>query len=147
METIFCNFVAMYQNSIHKVFSLAMALLVLLSTVSFTMEKHFCGDTLIDVAIFSQLNTCGVDMDVISKAGLEKKSCCKNEVEIVKGQDNLKKASFEDLQVDQLFFLTTLFHSYIDLFEGLPEHIIPHKDYSPPNLVADIQVLDQVFII
>ena len=137
----------MYQKTSHKVFSVAMALLVLLSTISFTMEKHFCGDTLIDVAIFSKVNSCGMDMEVVSKISSEKKSCCKDELEIVKGQDQLKKASFEDLYVDQQFFLTTIYYSYINLFEGLPELVIPHKNYSPPNLVADIQVLDQVFII
>ena len=44
-------------------------------------------------------------------------------------------------------FLTTFLYTYINLFEGLPKQVIPHKDYSPPNLVSDIQVLDQVFII
>ena len=124
-----------------------MAFLVLLSTLSFTMEKHFCGDTLIDVAIFTKAITCGMDMEAVSKISLEKKSCCKDELEIVKGQDKLKKASFEDLHLDQQFFLAALVHSFTNLFEVLPKQVVPHKDYSPPNLVADIQVLDQVFII
>lgn len=147
MNTIFCNFALMYQKSFHKICSIAIALLVLLSTISFTMEKHFCGDTLIDVAIFSKANTCGMDMDALAKISPEKKDCCKDELEIVKGQDQLKKTSFEDLYVDQQFFLTAFVYSFTNLFEGLPEQVIPHKDYSPPNLVTDIQVLDQVFII
>lgn len=124
-----------------------MALLVLVSTISFTMEKHFCGDTLIDVAIFSKANTCGMEMEAVSMTTPEKKSCCKSELEIVRGQDKLKKASFEDLHVDQQFFLTALVYSFTNLFEGLLKQVIPHKDYSPPNLVVDIHVLDQVFII
>lgn len=137
----------MYHKSIHKIFSFAIALLVLLSTISFTMEKHFCGDTLIDVAIFSKANSCGMDMDVISNVSPEKKNCCKDELAFVKGQDKLKKTSIEDLHLDQQFFLTAFIYSFTNQFEGLPEQVIPHKDYSPPNLVADIQVLDQVFII
>lgn len=147
MNPIFCIFGAMNLKSFHKVFSIAMALLVLLSTISFSMEKHFCGDTLIDTAIFSKVNSCGTDMASTTLKTAEKDSCCKDEVEIVKGQDKLKKASFEDFHVDQQLFLITLFNTYINLFEGLPEQVIPHKDYSPPNLVADIQVLEQVFII
>ncbi|MEO8773532.1 MAG: hypothetical protein ABI263_09540 [Gelidibacter sp.] len=147
MNVIFCNFAVMYQKNSHKVFSITMALLVLLSTVSFTMEKHFCGDTLIDVAVFSKANSCGMEMDAISIAVLEKKSCCKDELEIVKGQDKLKKASFEDLDVDQEIFLATLPYSYSNFFERLPEQDVPHKNYSPSNLVTDIQVLGQVFII
>ncbi|RXJ50782.1 hypothetical protein ESZ48_06990 [Gelidibacter gilvus] len=123
-----------------------MAFLVLLSTISFTMEKHYCGDTLIDVAIFSKVDSC-CDMDATAITAVEKKSCCKEEIAVVKGQDNLKKATFDDLSFDQQVFLTTLYYSYLNLFEGLPEQVIPHKGYSPPNLVTDIQVLDQVFII
>lgn len=137
----------MYQKTIHNIFSVTIALLVLLSTISFTIEKHFCGDTLIDVAVFSAVNTCGMDIEAISVVSSDKKNCCKDELELVKGQDKLKKTSFEDLHVDQQVFLATLVYSYNNLFEGLPKQILPHNDYSPPNLVADIQVLDQVFII
>lgn len=147
MSVIFRNFAGMYQKNRHKFFSVVMALLVLLSTISFTMEKHFCGDTLIDVAIFSKVNSCGMDMEAISITTPEKKSCCKDELEIVKGQDKLKKTSFEDLHADQQLFLTALVYSFTNLFEGLPKQVTPHKDYSPPNLVVDIHVLDQVFIV
>jgi hypothetical protein len=132
---------------LHKTFSVTLACLVLFSTLSFTVEKHYCGDNLVDVAIFSKVDNCGMDMESVAASNLEKKHCCKDEVQIVKGQDKLKKASFEELQLSQQLFLSTYICTYINLFEGLPEMVIPHKDYSPPNLVADIQVLDQVFII
>ena len=38
-------------------------------------------------------------------------------------------------------------YSYINLFEGLEKNIVPFKNYSPPLIVTDIQVLDQVFLI
>ena len=124
-----------------------MAFLVLFSTISFTVEKHYCGNNLIDVAIFTKAENCGMDMEISDMSTLEKKHCCKDEVEIVKGQDKLKKVSFEDIKFDQQLFLASLIYSYINLFEGLSEQVVPHKDYSPPNLVSDIQVLDQVFLI
>lgn len=119
-----------------------MALLVLFSTTSFTIEKHFCGDTLIDVAVFSEAKNCNENMEQTSL-----KSCCNDEVEFMKGQDELKFSTFEDLNFDQQFFIATFAYSYSNLFESLPKQIIPFKDYSPPNLVVDIQVLDQVFLI
>lgn len=137
----------MYQKASYKVFSVAMALLVLVSTISFTMEKHFCGDTLIDVAIFSKANSCGMDMEAVAVNAPEKKSCCKDELEVVKGQDKLKKASFEDLNSNQQFFLTALVYSFKHFFENFPKQVNPHKNYSPPILVVDIHILDQVFII
>lgn len=119
-----------------------MALLVLFSTTSFTIEKHYCADTLIDVAVFSKAKNCGENMEQTSK-----KSCCNDVVEIIKGQDELKYSTFEEFNFDQQIFIATFAYSYSNLFESFPKQIIPFKDYSPPNLVVDIQVLDQIFLI
>jgi hypothetical protein len=135
------------KDILHKVFSATLALLVLVSTMSFTVEKHFCGVTLVDTAVFAEVEGCGMDMSNTETIENEKNNCCKNEVEVVKGQDKLKIAAFDDLKFQQQFFFVSYVYSFENLFEGLSEQIIPHKNYSPPNLVADIQVLDQVFII
>lgn len=119
-----------------------LAFLVLFSTVSFTVEKHFCGDVLIDTAVFTEARGCGMEM-----SSTDKKQCCKDELEIIKGQDKLKISSIDDLSFNQLLFISSYVYSYINLFETLSKEIVPHKNYSPPNLVADIHVLDQVFII
>ncbi|MCF7559070.1 hypothetical protein L3X39_00350 [Sabulilitoribacter multivorans] len=128
---------------LHKTFSMLLALLVLFSTVSFTIEKHYCGDVLVDVSVFTEAQKCGMEALEI----LQKKTCCKDEVDVIQGQDQLKFSSFEDLDFQQQIFVASLAYAFINLFEGLPQQVVPHKDYSPPNLVADIQVLDQVFII
>lgn len=133
----------MLKQLLHKTFSISLALIVLFSTVSFTIEKHYCGDVLVDVAVFVEAEKCGMEAMELA----QKKSCCKDEIDVVEGQDELKTASFEDLEFEQQQFLSAFIHSYINGFESLPKQTIPHKDYSPPNLVADIQVLDQVFII
>ena len=120
---------------------------MLCSTVSFTIEKHFCGDTLVDVSVFSEADKCKMEPLGIVADGITKKPCCKDEVNMVKGQDELIVKTFDDLNAEQQLFAATFTYSYINLFEGLPQLVIPHKDYSPPNLFADIQVLDQVFLI
>ena len=120
-----------------------MAVLVLFSTVSFTIEKHFCGDVLVDVSMFVEADKCAMEALEI----LQNKTCCKDEIAIVKGQDELKSSSFEDLDFEPQQFLAIVALSYLNVFESLPKQTVLHKDYSPPNLVADIQVLDQVFII
>ena len=124
-------------------FSSILAILVLFSIVSFTIEKHYCGDVLVDVSVFTEAEKCGMEALEI----LQKKTCCKDEINVVLGQDELKFSSFEDLDFTQQQFVTTFIYTYVNLFEGLSQQIIPHKDYSPPNLVTDIQVLDQVFTI
>lgn len=137
------------KKAFHKFSSLILALLVLVSTFSFTVEKHFCGDVLVDQAVFSKVKDCG--MSAMQMASMlpdlaSKKSCCSNTQHTVDGQDELK-ISFDNLNLDQQFFVAALSISYLQLFEIVPEQIIPFKDYSPPILVTDIQLLDQVFLI
>lgn len=120
--------------------SVLMALMVLFSTLSFTVDKHFCGSFLVDKAIFSEAETCGMDMENAVD------NCCTNEKVLVDGQDELKH-SFQSLDLEQQQFLTSFSFSYLNIFETLPKEVVPFKDYSPPLLVSDIQLLDQVFLI
>lgn len=123
-----------------------LALVVLLSTVSFTVDKHFCGKMLVDAAIFSKAHSCGMEMGEGAMAGMEEDSCCKDLQVVVEGQDELKR-SFEELELQQQLFFTAFTYSFASLFETLPGQVIPFQDYAPPLLVADIQLLDRVFII
>ena len=131
------------EQFLHKFFSVILALLVLFSTVSFTIEKHFCGDVLVDVSMFVEAEKCAMEALEL----LQQKTCCKDEIDVVQGQDELKVSSFDDLDFDQQQFITAFAYSYINGFKSFAKETIPHKDYYPPNLVTDIQVLDQVFII
>ena len=133
----------MIKAVLHKVFSFCMTLLVLFSTVSFTVEKHYCGDVLVDVSVFAEVEKCASEAEEMQA----KMHCCKDIVDVIQGQDELSVKTFNDLDFGQQVFLASFAYSYINLFEGLPKEVIPFKDYSPPNLVADIQVLNQVFII
>ena len=117
-----------------------MAFLVMLSTMSFTVDKHFCGSDLVDKAVFSKAKTCGMQMNMAED------HCCTNEKISVEGQDELK-ISFDSFDFHQQIFITTFTFAYLNLFESLPKQIIPFKDYSPPILVSDIQLEDQVFLI
>lgn len=144
------------KNVFQKSGSLVMALLVFFSTLSFSVDKHFCGTELVDFSIFSkaltcksEVKTCGVKMDHgmdHEMVGDEKDSCCTNQKTALNGQDELK-ISFHLLNFDQQLFLTAFTYSFIYKYESLTLSEIPFRFYTPPLLVADIQVLDQVFII
>ena len=126
-----------------------MALLVLLSTVSFTVDSHYCGDTLVDSSIFGHVETCGMEVQQqspSSECDISKKDCCSDEQVIVEGQDTLK-TSFDKLDKDQQLFVAAFIHTYINLFFESQEDLNSYRDYTPPPLVRDIQVLDQTFLI
>ncbi len=97
---------------------------------------------LVDISVFTEAEKCGMEAQEMAM----KKSCCKDEVDVVEGQDELLK-TFHDFDFEQQQFLISFAYSFINLFEGEPKKVISHKDYSPPNLVKDIIVLDQVFLI
>jgi len=124
-----------------------MALLVLVSTFSFTVDKHYCGSLLVDQAVFAKATSCGMEMHSSSeKMMMDEENCCSNQNITVEGQDQLK-LSFSSLEFDQQVFFTAFSFSYINLFEGLPQQIIPYKNYTPPLIVKDIPVLNDTFLI
>lgn len=126
-----------------------MAFLVVCSTVCFSIEKHLCGTMLVDAAIFSEVEACGSKVcgeEMGPGMAIADDSCCTNQKMTVEGQDELK-ISFHSLDFDQQLFLGIFTKSFIYLFEELSLRIVPFEHYSPPRLVSDIQILDQVFLI
>lgn len=126
-----------------------MATLVLFTTMSFTVDMHYCGDTLVDFSIFDELKTCGMEKKLPAKDvanELTEKACC-SDLQIVKqGQDDLK-FSFDTLNFEQQVFVVSFYTSYINLFEGWDENVIPFKEYNPPYLIRDIQKLHETYLI
>lgn len=131
----------------HKTISIALSFLVLFSTLSLTIEKHFCGDVLIDVAIFSESEKCGMDMSKITDAETVKKDCCKDEIDVLEGPSEVIVNSYEDLDTTLKHVLFAYSFSYINLFEDLPNLTIPHYGYFPPMLIKDIQCIDETYLI
>ena len=133
---------------LRKTSAIIMAFVVLLSTMSFTVSEHYCGSELVAFALFSKAESCGMDMQEPTSTNgydLNKSNCCKDNIKQFKGQNELN-SDFSTLNFDQQVFLAFTY-SYLKLFEGLAENIIPFKYYTPPLLVTDILVLDQTFII
>ncbi|SHJ08663.1 HYC_CC_PP family protein [Aquimarina spongiae] len=137
------------KSFIQKISAVTLALVVLCSTMSFTVNMHYCGKTLVDVSLYKEAKTCEMDMMATSKhetSLMKKMGCCTDKKLQVEGQDELK-TSFDTFTLDQQLFIIAYLESYLDLFEGLEEHIIPFKEYPPPFLVKDLQLLNETFLI
>lgn len=54
-----------------------MAFVVLFSTMSFTINMHYCGDTLVETAMFQKAKGCGMEMQKPSTEAcvFAKKNC------------------------------------------------------------------------
>lgn len=131
-----------------KIFAIAMALLLLVSTTSWKVEKHYCMGHLVDVAFFVDAQDCGMDMALESESTttIEKKSCCDDEVIAFEGQNDVRP-SFNDINLEHQVFLVAYSFSYIGLLEPTAAHNIVYKEYIPPKIIKNIQLLDDVFLI
>jgi hypothetical protein len=126
-----------------------MAFVVLFSTMSFTIDMHFCGDTLVDSAIFKKAKNCGMDMQQGSKnksCSITKKNCCSEKQRIVEGQDELQFSS-DVFTFEQQQFVASFVYAYIYLLETTPEGVISYRDYVPPLVVRQIYKLDETYLI
>ena len=132
----------------HKIMSVLMAFVVLFSTMSLTIDMHYCGDTLVETAIFQKAKGCGMEMESPSTEGcsIMKKNCCSDEQILIDGQDELQ-LSIDKISFEQQIFIASFYYTFINLFEGLEDQITPFEDYSPPLVVKDIHVLDEVYLI
>ena len=139
------------KETLRQIVSVTMALLVLFSTMSFTVDMHYCGDHLVDFGFFKNAENCAMKASNSNSAGEDslmkmEMDCC-TDLEIVQvGQDDLK-ISFDQLTFEQQTFVSVFLYTYVNLFEGIDNKIIPFKEYSPPPLIRDVQILDQIFLI
>ena len=125
-----------------KIASFLLAVLVCLSTFSFTLEKHYCGDSLVDVSFTGTDADCGMEND-----DSVKKNCCKDEVQQVEGQHELLQASIDDFSFQKQQLLVSFFASNRDFFIVKESTEIVFNDLSPPDLLVNYCVLYQSFLI
>lgn len=134
-----------------KILSFFLAVSILFSTSSFTVDMHFCCNKLVDMAFFSKAKSC---MEIAQKKDdnskqcttIQEKDCCDNQTIVKEGDDTFKKSNTV-LETETIVFLNTFVYSYINLFEGLDENIISFRAYRPPLLSSDITILNETFLI
>jgi hypothetical protein len=133
---------------LHKIMSFAMTFVVLFSTMSFTVNMHYCGNTLVETAIFQKAKGCGMEMQKPSTEGcaITKKDCCKNEQSVVDGQDELQ-LQIDTITFEQQVFIASFVHSYINGFEGLNNNVSSYEEYKPPLVIRQLYKIDETYLI
>lgn len=129
---------------LHKIIASGLAFLVLFSTLSFSVDMHFCGYNLVDVEVFQKAKGCGMDMEDGTMTAM---GCCRDHQVVVQGQDDLKLPPAIDFSPIQILFLPIrpLFLDVAVLnFEK--KSFLPEK-YIPPLLFRDLSIAHQVFLI
>ncbi len=140
-------------NRLQQFISVAMAMFVFISTLSISIEKRYCGDHLVDVSIFTDVEKCGME---VAEKGLDTsdessllltQSCCKDVVNFVEGQDELSLEKTMELNQNQKVFILSFAAVFSGLFDIETQNHSPFVPYSHSKFVKDIQALNQVFLI
>ncbi len=124
-----------------------MALTVLVSTTSFTVYQHFCGDEITDVAVFKHAEGCGMEAAVIEipeSTCHTPKTCCNDRLVLIEGQGQINPAA-QALSVDHQVFLAAVVYSFDYLFFEPSKNVPGIFHHYPPPIVQDITILHQVF--
>lgn len=132
----------------HTFGSVAMALLLLASTIPWTVGKHKCMGRIVDVALFADAEDCGMGLDPATapEDGLQR-SCCADEHITIVGQDDLRLV-FNGLELGgHLVYLVPSTIGFWEAYIGFGLPPIHLSQYPPPQLPKDRVVLHQVFLI
>lgn len=131
----------------YKIMSVSMAILVVLASFSFTIEKHFCGPNLVAISVISNIESCCKgDIPKDKSVQFSTPPCCTNAHTLIEGFDNYPTITTVQALNNLVVAILTSNH-YTQAFELEPKLNPSNFNYRPPPLVVNIQVRDQVFLI
>jgi hypothetical protein len=132
----------------HKILATVMAFVVLFSTMSFTVDMHFCGDTLVATSMFQKAMGCGMKMEKPAAEGcaIVKSNCCKDKQMIIDGQDEMQ-LSTATISFEQQVFITSFVHTYVHLFEGVATAVTAYQAYREPLVSRQLYKLAETYLI
>ena len=144
----FRNFAITMKKVLHKIMALAMAFVVLFSTLSFTVNMHYCGGTLVETAFLKNVKGCGMEMGNPSteSCSITKKNCCDNKQLSIEGHDELQ-LTIDKISFEQQVFIASFVYTYINLFEGLEKNVTAYEEYKPPLVIRRIYKIDETYLI
>ncbi len=136
---------------LHKILALILALAVLFSTLSFTVEKHVCMGEVTDVSYFDKVESCGMEKtecdDTESDHDLVKRqNCCDTLQELIPG-DPAEQQAIQGLEIQDFDYIVSYISTYLSEYEPLEEVNLIEYGPDPPLVERDIQALYQTFLI
>ena len=149
----------------YRLSAIFLSVLMLFSTVGFSMDIHFCGGEIDNVAFYDKADECemmkkGNQSDLppchqkaekkchsnSNKNGISKNSCCDNQTYLLQSLDDSETNNGFDVANVDLTFVTVFILSNFNLFE-VENSQSEYVDYTPPIVEQDVTVLHQVFLI
>jgi hypothetical protein len=133
---------------IYNIAAFFLSALVLFSSVSFSVEKHLCGGHVFSASVFGKAEKCGMEAGYCAvennNHSLSQKSCCKDEIQLKNGSVFKKETGLKLNNNQQNLLAFTLF-DYSVFSPTSVSRIIQFKNYFPPPITQNFNILYQVF--
>ena len=131
-----------------KILSFFLTVIVLFSSVSFTVEKHLCGGQIYSESIFGKAEKCAMNDDTCeleaNNSFYSEKSCCEDEIQFINGSIFQKEHPLK-LNNKQHQDLTIFVLNDNVLITKKFNESTHFKNYLPPPNKNNFNILYQVF--
>lgn len=133
------------KEQITKIGAVLMTLIVLISTMSFTINQRYCDGNLVDTTLFSKSDSCKI---VVQSNCCEiTEECCDHEQIVIDGQKELPSRVSVEIPIIKQFFILNSSNLFFEDFNLKSKKDVFYKEYIPPSLIFNKQIIHQVFII
>lgn len=128
-----------------------MAVLVLVSSSSFTLHMHFCQGQIQNLSLLSEARSCCMTKSAspcqTHKQSTERsdKPCCEDQSVVVDGQEQVGNEVV--VTISQNEFVVVLYSLFSFLAVSPAAFVDSFAAYTPPLILHDIPVLVQSFLI
>ena len=134
------------------ILTLALALLVVFSSLGMTITRHLCDGEVMSLALFEHSVACEMEQQKEKLPPCHQPvaddDCCQNQTVLLEVEDQSAASSLIfKLSAPDVAFLAAFSVVWSTLFEMYDPAISLPPDYTPPLLSLDIPVLVQSFLL
>tara|TARA_R110000850_G_scaffold98932_1_gene205147 strand:- start:438 stop:860 length:423 start_codon:yes stop_codon:yes gene_type:complete len=138
-----------------EIVSIFLAFQVLLSSMSFNIGMHFCGDKLQSFSLFDKATPCqhafanseAHACPFHAKKQNSKKGCCGDKEVVIKGQEHLSILSSYTVNLAPTALLPLAIFTFTENIWNAQTGSLKSHNYKPPLKRVDIAVAIQTFLI
>lgn len=134
--------------TIKKISALILSFIVIFSSITFSIDEHYCGNKLMDISYFGNADKCGMEKICVNSNSpiIKNINCCEDQTTLHEPLIfNIEKPiDFQKLDFQVIYCKG---HSYQDFSKSVFKELEYYKNLPLPYLDQDIQVLYQTFLI
>ena len=151
-----------FKKTYQEAIALFLLLIVLLSSMSFTIDGHYCDGELQNLSVLGKAEVCSMakqqsdkevycpvhkKMMTMPTSDEDKNDCCENKTIFVDAEDDLKEQPINHVEVEQLQNFVIAFVSVFYTKISIDQQSIQKFSYQSPFIIRNIYALSEVFLL